>query len=109
MGSLGFSRYRPLGGMNWAPFLSLRQRPGRFTGPAYKSSFNLASRTCGVGLRTYFLNPIKNVIDSFLIYVAHIKFMVHRRGYGLIISPCDSIISLLHQLLFPLKKISKGK
>ena len=58
MGSLGFSRYQPLGGMNWAPVLGLRQKPGHFTGPAYKSSFNPASRTWGVGLRDYFLNPI---------------------------------------------------
>ena len=32
MGSLGFSRYQPLGGMNWALVLSLRQGPGRLTG-----------------------------------------------------------------------------
>ena len=32
MSSLGFSCYRPLGGMNWAPVLSLCQGPGRFTG-----------------------------------------------------------------------------
>ena len=58
MGSLGFSCYRPLGGMNWAPVLGLRQRPGHFTRPAYNSSFNPASRTWEVGLRAYFLNPI---------------------------------------------------
>ena len=58
MGSLGFSRYQPLGGMNWAPILGLRQGPGRFTGPAYKSSFNPTSRTWGVCLHAYFLNPI---------------------------------------------------
>ena len=58
MGSLGFSRYRPLGGMNWAPVLGLRQGLGRFTGPAYWSSFNPASRIWGVGLRAYCLNPI---------------------------------------------------
>ena len=29
MGSLGFSRYRPLGGMNWAPVLGMRQGPGQ--------------------------------------------------------------------------------
>ena len=58
MGSLGFSRYRPLGGMSRAPVLGLRQGLGRFTGPTYKSPFNHASRTWGVGLRAYFLNPI---------------------------------------------------
>ena len=58
MGYLGFSRYRPLRGMNWAPVLGMRQRPSHFTRPAYKSSFNPASRTWGVGLRAYFLNPI---------------------------------------------------
>ena len=58
MGSLGFPCYRPLGWMNWAPVLGLRQEPGRFTGPAYKSSFNPVSWTWGVGLRAYFLNPI---------------------------------------------------
>ena len=58
MGSLGFSCYRPLGGMNWAPVLGLRQGPGHFTGLAYKSPFTPASRTWGVGLRAYFLNPI---------------------------------------------------
>ena len=58
MGSLGFSRYRPLGGMNWAPVLGLCQGSVPFTGPAYKSSFNPASRTWGVGLRAYFLNSI---------------------------------------------------
>ena len=59
MGSLGFSRYRPLGWMNWAPVLGLCQGPDRFTGPAYWISFNPASQTLGVGLRAYFLNPIK--------------------------------------------------
>ena len=58
MGSLGVSRYRPLGGMNWAPVLGLRQGPGHFTGPTYKSPFNPTSRTWGVGMRAYFLNPI---------------------------------------------------
>ena len=58
MGSLGFSRYRPLGGMNWAPVLGMRQGPGRFTRPAYNSPFNPGSRTWGEGLRAYFLNPI---------------------------------------------------
>ena len=58
MGSLGFSYYRPLGEMNWAPVLGLHQGPGRFTGPAYWSFFNPASRNWGVGLRAYFLNPI---------------------------------------------------
>ena len=42
---LDFSCYRPLGGMNWAPVLGLRQGPSHFTGPAYKSPFNLASQT----------------------------------------------------------------
>ena len=32
-----------------------------FTGSAYKSSFNPASWTWGVGLRDYFLNPIKYI------------------------------------------------
>ena len=59
MSSLGVSRYRPLGGMNWAPVLGLRQGPGRFTGPANKSPFNSASQTWGVGLCAYFLNPIR--------------------------------------------------
>ena len=58
MGSLGFSRFQFLGGMDWAPVLGLRQGPGRFTGPPYKSPFSPASWTWGVGLRTYFLNPI---------------------------------------------------
>ena len=61
MGSLGFSRYRPLGEMNRAPVLGLRQGPNCFTGFAYWSSFNPASRTWGVGLRAYFLNPITNI------------------------------------------------
>ena len=58
MGSLGVSRYRPLGGMNWAPVLGLRQGSGHFTGPTYKSPFNPTSRTWGVGMRAYFLNPV---------------------------------------------------
>ena len=58
MGSLGFSHYRPLRGMNWAPILGMCQGPGRFTGSAYKSPFNPASWTWGVGMRAYFLNPI---------------------------------------------------
>ena len=45
MGSLGFSRYRPLGGMSWIPVLGLRHKSDRFTGLAYKSSFNHVSRT----------------------------------------------------------------
>ena len=44
--------------MNWAPVLGLCQEPGRFTRPAYKSSFNPASWAWGVGLRAYFLNLI---------------------------------------------------
>ena len=48
MGSLGFPCYRPLGWMNWAPILGLRQEPGHFTRPAYKFSFNPASWTWGV-------------------------------------------------------------
>ena len=48
-----------MGGTNWASVLGLRQGTGRFTGPAYKSSFNPASRTWGVGLHAYFLNPIR--------------------------------------------------
>ena len=60
MSSLGFSRYRPLGGMNWASVLVLRQGSDRFTGSAYKSSFDHASRTWGVGLPAYFLNLIIN-------------------------------------------------
>ena len=47
-----------LGWMNWAPVLGLCQEPRRFTGAAYKSSFNSASWAWEVGLRTYFLNPI---------------------------------------------------
>ena len=66
MGSLGFSRYRPLGGMNWALVLGLRQGPDRFTGPAYWFSFNPASWTWGVDMRAYFLNPIN--------YILQIKF-----------------------------------
>ena len=58
MGSLGFPGYRPLGWMNWAPVLGLRQEPGLFTAPAYKYFFNPAPWTWGVGLRAYFLNPI---------------------------------------------------
>ena len=65
MGSLGFSLYRPLGGMNWAPVLGLRQRSSRFTGPAYKSPFNPASRTWGMRLHAYFLNPINYQFVSF--------------------------------------------
>ena len=57
MGSLGFPCYGPLGWMNWAPVLGLRQEPSRFTRPAYKSSFNPTSWIWGVGLRAYFLNP----------------------------------------------------
>ena len=60
MSSLGFSRYRPLGGMNWAPVLGLHQGLGRLTGSAYQSSFNPAYRTRGVGLRACFLNSITN-------------------------------------------------
>ena len=48
--------------MNWAPVLSLCQEPGRFTGPAYKSSFNPASWAWRVGLRAYFLNSIRKHI-----------------------------------------------
>ena len=58
MGSLGFPCYRPLGWMNWALVLGLRQELGRFTRPAYKSSFNPVSWNWGVGLHAYFLNPI---------------------------------------------------
>ena len=57
MGSLGCPRYRSLGRMNWAPVLGLFQEPGRFTGSAYKSSFNPTSWAWGVGLRTYFIKP----------------------------------------------------
>ena len=35
------------------------QEPGRFTGPVYKSSFNPTSLAYEVGLRVYFLNPIR--------------------------------------------------
>ena len=59
MSSLGCPCYWPLGWMNWAPVLSLCQEPGRFTGPAYNSFFNPASWAWEVGLRAYFLNPIK--------------------------------------------------
>ena len=58
MGTLGFPSYLPLGWMNWAPILGMRQEPGRFTRPAYKSSLNPASWIWGVGMRAYFLNPI---------------------------------------------------
>ena len=58
MSSLGFPCYRPLGWMNWATVLGLRQEPCCFTGLAYKYSFNPVSWTWGVGLRAYFLNPI---------------------------------------------------
>ena len=57
MSSLGCSRYLPLGRMNWAPVLGLCQEPERFTGFAYKSSFNPASWAWGVGIRTYFFKP----------------------------------------------------
>ena len=40
LGSLGFSCYRPLRWMNWTPVLGLHQESGRFTGSAFKSSFN---------------------------------------------------------------------
>ena len=59
MGSLGFMCYRPLGWMKWATVLGVLQEPGRFTGSAYKSFFNLASWTWGVGLHAYFLNTIR--------------------------------------------------
>ena len=65
MSSLGFSRYRPLGGMNWTPVLGMHQGLDRFTGPAYKFPFNSTSRTWGVGLHTYFLNPINYQFVSF--------------------------------------------
>ena len=71
MGSLGFPRYRPLGWTNWAPILGLRQESGRFTGPAYKFSFNPASWTWGVGLRAYFLNPIR--FKMMLLLLLYIK------------------------------------
>ena len=61
MFSLGFLCYQPFGGMNWAPVLSPRQGSGHFTGRAYKSPFNPASRTWGVDLRAYFLNPISEI------------------------------------------------
>ena len=57
MGSLGCSRYRSLRRMNWALVLGLCQEPGRFTRPAYKSSFNPASWAWGVGLGAYFFKP----------------------------------------------------
>ena len=57
MDSLGCPHYRPLGRMNWAPVLGLCHEPGRFTGSAYKSSFNSASWALGVGLRAYFFKP----------------------------------------------------
>ena len=50
MSSLGCPCYRPLGWMNWAPVLGLCQEPGRFTGSAYKSSFNSTSWAWEVGL-----------------------------------------------------------
>ena len=62
MGFLGCSCYRPLGWINWAPVLGLCQKPERFTGPAYKSSFNPASWAWEVGLRAYFLNSIRNQV-----------------------------------------------
>ena len=60
MGSLGFPCCQPLEWMNWAPVLGLCHEPGRFTGPAYKSSFNPAFWTWGVNLHAYFLNSIKD-------------------------------------------------
>ena len=45
-------------GMDEPLVLGLRQESSRFTGLAYKYSFNPASWTWGVGLRAYFLNPI---------------------------------------------------
>ena len=60
MNSLVFPRYRPLGWINWVPVLGLRQELGIFTGPACKYFFNSAPWTWGVGLRVYFLNPIKD-------------------------------------------------
>ena len=43
MDSLGCPQYQSLGRMYWAPVLGFCQEPGRFTGSAYKSSFNPAS------------------------------------------------------------------
>ena len=43
--------------MNWAHVLGLRQRSGRFTRPAYKSSFNHASRTWGWACWPIFFKP----------------------------------------------------
>ena len=68
MGSLGFPCCQPLGWMNWAPILGLRQESGRFTGLAYKSSFNPASWTSGVSLHAYFLNPINLRIGHFILW-----------------------------------------
>ena len=61
MSYLGYPCYRPLGWMNWAPVLGLCQELGRFTGPAYKASFNPASWAWEVGPRAYFLNPISTL------------------------------------------------
>ena len=69
MGSLGFPCYQPLRWMNRAPVLGLRQEPGRFTGPAFKSYFNHVSWTWGVGLRAYFLNPISYIYIYIYIYI----------------------------------------
>ena len=75
MGFLSFSSYRPSGWMSWAPILGLRKEPSRFTRPAYKSSFNPASWTRGVGLRAYFLNPIS--CPSALGYDEHGQGLYH--------------------------------
>ena len=76
MGSLGFPCCQPLGWMNWDPILGLRQEPDRFTGPTYKSSFNPTSWTWGVGLRAYFLNPIKYQQSKFYRIYGKVDFSI---------------------------------
>ena len=64
MDSLGYPRYRPLGRMNWAPVLGVCQEPVRFTGPAYKSSFNPTSWAWKSGPARLFFKLNHNIIFS---------------------------------------------
>ena len=64
MSFLGCPRYLPLGRMNWAPILGLCQEPERFTGSAYKSSFNPASWACDSRPVRLFFKPNQHQSNS---------------------------------------------
>ena len=109
MSSLGCSCYQPLGWMNWAPVLGMFQEPERCTGSAYKSLFNLTSWAWGVGLRAYFLNPIRFDFDFCFIQILISVYQIQKSWFWLTEQKKTNWKCITSQINFYFSRVARKK